>query len=125
MRNESTKLKELAEEWMGVEGEASYDEDIMLELRKMKETRTSAGSKYAKETRKHNPDFAESHGEVDKITDHFKEVGIKPKGGKSIDADDLLNMDEDDESSEESQTSGQASDLQNLFDKSPEEEEQE
>ncbi|CAM9314829.1 unnamed protein product, partial [Phaeothamnion confervicola] len=53
VRTENTRFKQLAEEFMNVEGEATIDEDLMRELREMKEKMAGPGDKYANDTRKY------------------------------------------------------------------------
>eukprot|EP00611_Tribonema_gayanum_P021498 TRINITY_DN4151_c0_g1_i2.p1 TRINITY_DN4151_c0_g1~~TRINITY_DN4151_c0_g1_i2.p1 ORF type:complete len:326 (+),score=107.15 TRINITY_DN4151_c0_g1_i2:143-1120(+) len=83
IREENTKFQQNAEEHM-VEGEVAYNEDLMRELRRMKEENVGPGDKYAKETRRYNPEFAATHEPLDGPTE--KQTG----GGANSEDEDLL-----------------------------------
>eukprot|EP00904_Undaria_pinnatifida_P008949 jgi/Undpi1/5184/HiC_scaffold_19.g08535.m1 len=82
---EGAKFDQQKEEFMNVDGEAEVDVDIMKELRDMKEKMAGPGDKYAKDTRKYNPDFAAEHPEDEydnKIEEILRKSGKKGKSSE-------------------------------------------
>jgi len=68
VREENLKFNQNAEEYL-IDEEVAYNEDIMRELRNLKESTVGPLDKYAKETRRYNPDFAATHEPLDGVAE--------------------------------------------------------